>query len=138
VADGDQTAPGGDESGDAGAVIRSFVEGDAERLPAALHPDVELWLSAFVEPDVWLRGREEVLRWFRGTAGSHRAYLHRIREVAPSVWFAFGRVQLSEPERGMRDYQVVWMIAVRDGMIWRASSHETEAEARAAVRSPRP
>jgi hypothetical protein len=30
------------------------------------------------------------------------------------------------------------MIAVRDGMIWRASSHETEAEARAAVRSPRP
>jgi hypothetical protein len=54
------------------------------------------------------------------------------------VWLAFGRMQLSEPERGMRDYQVVWMVAIRDGLLWRASSHETEGQARAAVRSPRP
>ena len=54
------------------------------------------------------------------------------------MWLAFGRMQLSEPERGMRDYQVVWMVALRSGLLWRASSHETEAQARAAVRSPRP
>jgi hypothetical protein len=30
------------------------------------------------------------------------------------------------------------MLALRDGLLWRASSHETEAQARAAARSPRP
>ena len=89
-------------------------------------------------PTCWLRGREAVLRWYRRTAGSRRAYLHRVEEAAPAVWLAFGRMQLSEPERGMRDYQVVWMVALRNGLLWRASSHETEAQARAAVRSPRP
>ncbi|MEP6640543.1 MAG: hypothetical protein ABJB93_01420 [Gaiellales bacterium] len=119
-------------------MIRAFVEGDMARLSVALHPDVEVRLSAFVEPDLWLRGRESVLRWYRRTAGSHRAYLHRVQEAVPAVWLAFGRMQLSEPERGMRDYQVVWMVALRNGLLWRASSHETEAQARAAVRSPRP
>jgi hypothetical protein len=38
----------------------------------------------------------------------------------------------------MRDYQVVWMLALRDGMLWRASSHETEAQARTAAAAPRP
>ena len=47
-------------------------------------------------------------------------------------------MQLSEPARGMRDYQVVWMLALRDGMLWRASSHETEAQARTAAAAPRP
>jgi hypothetical protein len=61
-----------------------------------------------------------------------------VHEAAPSVWLAFGRMQLSEPARGMRDYQVVWMVALRDGMVWRASSHETEAQARAAAGAPRP
>jgi hypothetical protein len=133
----DRTGTASDPA-DAGAVIRAFVEGDIARLGVALHPDVEVRLSAFVEPDLWLRGREAVLRWYRRTAGSHRAYLHRVQEAVPAVWLAFGRMQLSEPERGMRDYQVVWMIALRNGLLWRASSHETEAQARAAVRSPRP
>jgi hypothetical protein len=137
LADDDQTGTGGDPA-DAGAVIRAFVEGDMARLSSALHPDVEVRLSAFVEPDLWLRGREAVLRWHRRTSGSHRAYLHRVQEAAPAVWLAFGRMQLSEPERGMRDYQVVWMVALRNGLLWRASSHETEAQARGAVRSPRP
>jgi hypothetical protein len=61
-----------------------------------------------------------------------------VAAAAPAVWLAFGRMQISEPDRGMRDYQVVWMIALRDGIVWRASSHETESEARAAARSPRP
>lgn len=119
-------------------MIRGFVEGDIVRLSAVLHPDVEVRLAAFVEPVLWLRGREAVLRWYRRTAGSHRAYLHRVQEAAPAVWLAFGRMQLSEPERAMRDYQVVWMIALRGGLLWRASSHETEAQARSAVSSPRP
>jgi hypothetical protein len=138
VADGDQTVTGGDDPGEAGPLIRAFVEGDRGRLEAVLHPDVEVHLSAFVDPDLWLRGREAVLRWYGRTAGSHRAYLHRMAEAAPAVWLAFGRMQLSEPDRGMRDYQVVWMIGLRDGAVWRASSHETEAQARAAARSPRP
>jgi hypothetical protein len=138
VVDGDQTVAGGDDPGEAGPVIRAFVEGDRARLESTLHPDVEVHLSAFVEPRLWLRGREAVLRWYGGSAGSHRSYLHRVAEAAPAVWLAFGRMQISEPDRGMRDYQVVWMIALRDGVVWRASSHETEAEARAAARSPRP
>ena len=138
VVDGDQTVAGGDDPGEAGPVIRAFVEGDRARLESTLHPDVEVHLSAFVEPRLWLRGREAVLRWYGGSAGSHRSYLHRVTEAAPAVWLAFGRMQLSEPDRGMRDYQVVWMIALRSGVVWRASSHETEAEARAAARSPRP
>jgi hypothetical protein len=138
VADGDQTVTGGDDPGEAGPLIRAFVEGDRGRLEVALHPDVEVHLSAFVEPDLWLRGREAVLRWYARAAGSHRSYLHRMAEAAPAVWLAFGRMQLSEPDRGMRDYQVVWMIALRDGTVWRASSHETEAQARAAARAPRP
>jgi hypothetical protein len=138
VVDGDQTLAGGDDPGEAGPVIRAFVEGDRARLESTLHPDVEVHLSAFVEPRLWLRGREAVLRWYGGSAGSHRSYLHRVAEAAPAVWLAFGRMQISEPDRGMRDYQVVWMIALRDGVVWRASSHETEAEARAAARSPRP
>ena len=129
---------GGDDPADAGAAIRAFVEGDLAKLGAVLHPDVEVRLSAFVESALRLRGREAVLRWYGRTAGSHRAYLHRVQEAVPAVWLAFGRMQLSEPERGMRDYQVVWMIALRDGLVWRASSHETEAQARAAARSPRP
>ncbi len=119
-------------------MIRAFVEGDVARLGPALHPDVEVRLSAFVESALRLHGREAVLRWYRRTAGSHRAYLHRVQEAAPAVWLAFGRMQLSEPARGMRDYQVVWMVALRDGMVWRASSHETEAQARAAAGAPRP
>jgi hypothetical protein len=138
VAESELTAAGGDDPGQAGTTIRAFVEGDPERLPEALHPDVEVRLTAFVEPSVWLRGPEDVLRWHRNAAGAQRAYLHRVAGVAPSVWLAFGRMQLSEPERGMRAYPVVWMIALRDGLLWRASSHETEAEARAAARSPRP
>jgi hypothetical protein len=138
VADGDQTVAGGDDPGEAGPVIRAFVEGDRGRLESTLHPDVEVHLSAFVDPGLWLRGREAVLRWYGASAGSHRSYLHRVAEVAPAVWLAFGRMQLSEPDRGMRDYQVVWMIALRDGVVWRASSHETEVEARTAVRAPRP
>jgi hypothetical protein len=138
LADDDQTGPDGRDPADAGAVIRAFVEGDVARLNTVLHPDVEVLLSAFVEPDLWLRGREAVLRWYRRTTGSHRAYLHRVEEAAPAVWLAFGRMQLSEPERGMRDYQVVWMVALRNGLLWRASSHETEAQARTAARSPRP
>jgi hypothetical protein len=138
LADDDQTGTDGRDPADAGAVIRAFVEGDIPRLNVVLHPDVEVRLSAFVDPDLWLRGREAVLRWYRRTTGSHRAYLHRVQEAAPAVWLAFGRMQLSEPERGMRDYQVVWMIALRNGLLWRASSHETEAQARAAARSPRP
>ena len=138
MVDGDGTLTGGDDPAEAGPVIRAFVEGDRARLQATLHPDVEVHLSAFVEPRLWLRGREAVLRWYGGNAGSHRSYLHRVAEAAPAVWLAFGRMQLSEPDRGMRDYQVVWMIALRDGVVWRASSHETEAEARAAARSPRP
>jgi SnoaL-like domain len=138
LADDDQTGTGATDPAEAGAIIRAFVEGDTARLSAVLHPDVEVRLSAFVEPDLWLRGREAVLRWYRRTAGSRRAYLHRMQEAAPAVWLAFGRMQLSEPERGMRDYQVVWMVALRNGLLWRASSHETEAQARAAVRSPRP
>ncbi len=138
VVDGDQTVAGGDDPGEAGPVIRAFVEGDRGRLESTLHPEVEVHLSAFVDPHLWLRGREAVLRWYGASAGSHRAYLHRVAEAAPAVWLAFGRMQLSEPERGMRDYQVVWMIALRNGVVWRASSHETEAEARAAARSPRP
>jgi hypothetical protein len=138
LTDDDQTGTGGADPADAGAVIRAFVEGDMTRLHAVLHPEVEVRLAAFVEPDLWLRGHEAVLRWYRRTAGSRRAYLHRVQEAAPAVWLAFGRMQLSEPERGMRDYQVVWMVALRNGLLWRASSHETEAQARAAVRSPRP
>jgi hypothetical protein len=138
VAESELTAEGGDDPGQAGAAIRAFVEGDLERLAETLHPEVEVRLTAFVEPSVWLRGPEDVLRWHRRAAGSQRAYLHRVAGVAPSVWLGFGRVQLSEPERGMRDYQVVWMLALRDGLLWRASSHETEVEARAAARSPRP
>ncbi len=138
MANTEQTAPGGDDPGDAGQVIRAFVEGDLARLGGALHPDVEVRLSAFVEAALRLRGRESVLRWYRRTAGSYRAYLHRVQEAAPGVWLAFGRMQLSEPARGMRDYQVVWMLALRDGMLWRASSHETEAQARAAAGAPRP
>ena len=113
---------GGDDPADAGAAIRAFVEGDLAKLAAVLHPDVEVRLSAFVESALRLRGREAVLRWYGRTAGSHRAYLHRVQEAVPAVWLAFGRMQLSEPERGMRDYQVVWMIALRDGLVWRASS----------------
>ena len=135
--DDDQTGTGSGAA-DAGPVIRAFVEGDTARLRPVLHPDVEVRLSAFAEPDLWLRGREAVLRWYRRTAGSHRAYLHRVQEAVPAVWLAFGRMQITEPERGMRDYQVVWMVAIRDGLVWRASSHETEAQARAAVSSPRP
>jgi hypothetical protein len=131
-------APGGDEPGAAGQVIRAFVEGDRARLGGVLHPDVEVRMSAFVESALRLRGRDAVLRWYRRTAGSHRAYLHRMQEAAPGVWLAFGRMQLSEPARGMRDYQVVWMLALRDGLLWRASSHETEAQARAAAAAPRP
>jgi ketosteroid isomerase-like protein len=127
LADGDQMVTGGDDPADAGAAIRAFVEGDLAKLGAVLHPDVEVRLSAFVESALRLRGREAVLRWYGRTAGSHRAYLHRVQEAVPAVWLAFGRMQLSEPERGMRDYQVVWMIALRDGLVWRASSHETEA-----------
>ncbi len=138
LADGERTAPGGDDPGDAGQVIRAFVEGDVVRLQAALHPDIEVRISAFVESALRLHGREAVLRWYRRTAGSYRAYLHRVQEAAPAVWLAYGRMQLSEPARGMRDYQVVWMVALRDGMVWRASSHETEAQARAAAGSPRP
>jgi len=138
VAESERTAAGGDDPGQAGAAIRAFVEGDLARLAEALHPEVEARLTAFVEPSVWLRGPEDVLRWHRRAAGSQRAYLHRVAAVVPSVWLAFGRMQLSEPERGMRDYQVVWMLALRDGLLWRASSHETEAQARAAARSPRP
>jgi hypothetical protein len=138
VAESELTDAGGDDPGRAGATIRAFVEGDLGRLAEALHPEVEVRLTAFVEPGVWLRGPEDVLRWHRRAAGSQRAYLHRVAGVAPSVWLGFGRMQLSEPERGMRDYQVVWMLALRDGLLWRASSHETEAEARAAARSPRP
>lgn len=138
VADADRTVTGGDDPGEAGPLIRAFVEGDRGRLEAALHPDVEVHLSAFVDPPSLLRGREAVLRWYARTAGSHRSYLHRVAEAAPAVWLAFGRMQLSEPDRGMRDYQVVWMIALRDGAVWRASSHETEAQARAAAGSPRP
>ncbi len=119
-------------------MIRAFVEGDVARLGPVLHPDIEVRLSAFVESALRLRGRESVLRWYRRTAGSYRAYLHRVQEAAPAVWLAFGRMQLSEPARGMRDYQVVWMVALRDGMVWRASSHETEAQARAAAGAPRP
>jgi hypothetical protein len=133
-----QPANGVSDPVEAGTVIRAFVEADTARLTRLLHPDVEVRLSAFVEPDVWLRGREAVTRWLRQTAGSRRAYLHRVQEAAPSVWLAFGRIQLSEPDRGMRDYQVVWMVALRGGKLWRASSHETEPEARAAVRAPRP
>jgi hypothetical protein len=133
-----EQARGGGDPVEAGAVIRAFVEADSTRLKRVLHPDVEVRLSAFVDPEVWLRGGEAVLRWLRSTSGSRRAYLHRVQEAAPSVWLAFGRIQLSEPERGMRDYQVVWMVALRDGMLWRASSHETEAQARAAVHAPRP
>ena len=54
VADGDQTITGGDGPGAAGPLIRAFVEGDRGRLDAALHPDVEVHLSAFVDPDLWL------------------------------------------------------------------------------------
>lgn len=138
MAESERTEPGGDDPGQAGATIRAFVEGDLERLGEALHPEVEVRLTAFVEPSVWLRGAEDVLRWHRHAAGAQRAYLHRVAGVAPSVWLGFGRMQLSEPERGMRDYQVVWMLALRDGLVWRASSHETEAQALAAARSPRP
>jgi hypothetical protein len=138
MANSEHTAPGGDDPGDAGAVIRAFVEGDLAKLGAMLHPDVEIRLSAFVEPALRLRGREAVLRWHARAAGSHRAYLHRVCEAVPAVWLAFGRMQLSEPQRGMRDYQVVWMVALRNGLLWRASSHETESQARAAARSPRP
>ena len=138
MAESERTATGGDDPGQAGATIRAFVEGDLARLSEALHPEVEVRLTAFVEPSVWLRGPEDVLRWHRHAAGSQRAYLHRVAAVEPSVWLGFGRIQLSEPERGMRDYQVVWMLALRDGLLWRASSHETEAQARAAARSPRP
>ena len=137
LADDDQTGAGGDPA-DAGAVIRVFVEGDMARLSSVLHPDVEVRLAAFVEPDLWLRGREAVLRWYKRTAGSHRAYLHRVQEAAPAVWLAFGRMQLSEPERGYA--------RLPGGVDGRASQrpcvagelHETEAQARAAVRSPRP
>jgi hypothetical protein len=138
LASGEQTAPGGDDSGDAGLVIRAFVEGDLARLGGVLHPDVEVRMSAFVDAALRQRGPESVLRWYRRTAGSHRAYLHRVQPAAPGVWLAFGRMQLSEPARGMRDYQVVWMLALRDGMLWRASSHETEAQARTAAAAPRP
>jgi SnoaL-like domain len=138
VAESELTAADGDDPGQAGATIRAFVEGDLDRLAGVLHPEVEVRLTAFVAPGVWLRGPEDVLRWHRRAAGSQRAYLHRVAGVVPSVWLGFGRMQLSEPERGMRDYQVVWMLALRDGLLWRASSHETEAEARAAARSPRP
>ncbi|HKV66689.1 MAG TPA: nuclear transport factor 2 family protein, partial [Gaiellales bacterium] len=120
VADADRTVAAGDDPGEAGPLIRAFVEGDRGRLEATLHPDVEVHLSAFVDPDLWLRGREAVLRWYGRTAGSHRAYLHRVAEAAPAVWLAFGRMQLSEPHRGMRDYQVVWVIALRNGAVWRA------------------
>lgn len=138
LADTDQTATGGDDPGEAGALIRAFVEGDLNRLGDLLHADVEVRLAAFVEPEVLLRGPAEVIRWLRRAAGSQRAYLHRVAEVAPAVWLGFGRMQLSGPARGMRDYQVVWMLALRDGRLWRASSHETEAQARVAARSPRP
>ncbi len=138
MAESELTAAGGDDPGQAGTTIRAFVEGDLERLAQALHPEVEVRLTAFADPSVWLRGPEEVLRWHRRAAGAQRGYLHRVAAVAPSVWLAFGRMQLSEPDRGMRDYQVVWMLALRDGRLWRASSHETEAQARSAARSPRP
>ena len=86
-----------------------------------LHPDVEVRLSAFAEPDLWLRGREAVLRWYRRTAGSHRAYLHRVQEAVPDgVARVRAHADHQSRKRGMRDYQVVWMVAIRDGLVWRA------------------
>jgi ketosteroid isomerase-like protein len=104
-------------------VLELFEALDAGRLDEllhAIHPGAELRpLSADGET---LLGREGAAQWLDSLQSRDALLRHTVERTIPlpgDVVVAVGRQQRFEPDDGLVDRPVVWLLHFRDGRLWR-------------------
>ncbi len=114
-----------------------FQAGSFDELVDLIHPDAVVLLKS-VRPGHIVRGRDEVVRFFRETA----THLHGMaadvyRPLDENRVIIEGRVRWMDDERVLRDDPAIWALEFRDGLLFLSTPARTAVEAEAALASLR-
>jgi hypothetical protein len=115
-----------------------FQSGSFDELAELIHPDAVVLLKS-VRPGHIVRGRDEIVRFFREALVAH------LYAIAAEVYRPLdedrviieGRVRWMDDERVLRDDPGVWALEFRDGLLFLATPTRAAVEAETALASLR-
>lgn len=115
-------------------VFRQFIENDFDSVVPLLHPDVEAHPS--LEGAPWLKGRDEVARWWATLASRDGEIEVRPLDFeARGDWVLVRGYLRRRDGRTLSESQVHWLYEFRDGLVVRMESHPTRESALAAIQA---
>jgi ketosteroid isomerase-like protein len=96
-------------------------QGDREAFVGLFHPDVEL---RSVLTDQVYRGHAGVNAWFEVLTSALvlAPTVTEIESVDANAWYVTGRLQASQPEGGIADHPMTWLVILDEGLIWHSRS----------------
>jgi ketosteroid isomerase-like protein len=105
-----------------------------DELADLIHPEAVVVLKS-VHPGHVVRGREEVVQFFRDTLAAH---LHAIavdvfRPLDENRVIIEGRVRWMDDEHVLRDDPGIWAVEFRDGLLFLSTPARTAVEAESAL-----
>jgi ketosteroid isomerase-like protein len=115
-----------------------FQAGAFDELAELIHPEAVVLLKS-VRPGHIVRGRDEVVQFFRETLAAH---LHGIaadvyRPLDENRVIIEGRIRWMDDDRVLRDDPGIWALEFRDGLLFLSTPARTAVEAEASLNSLR-
>jgi len=114
----------------------TYADGRLKELAAFVHPDAEIEML-FLQGDV-ARGPTGLLEALEQAARSpHKPVMTGIEELDADAAVMYGTIRLPIPEHGLAYRNAAWLGVLRDGLLWRVTTHADVDAARAAYRAAR-
>jgi ketosteroid isomerase-like protein len=109
-----------------------------DELAELIHPDAAVLLKS-VRPGHIVRGRDEVVQFFRETLTTHLYGIAAevFRPLDENRVIIEGRVRWMDDERVLRDDPGIWALEFRDGLLFLSTPARTAVEAEASLSSLR-
>jgi ketosteroid isomerase-like protein len=112
-------------------LTREFERRDLDGYLALMHPDVVFTTVAFGEERVF-RGHEGVREWWETLSAKpgYDAYSSSATAIADDAVVIRARIRAPSHSGGYLDVAALWLLVVRDGLVWRYRPVESEQAAR--------
>ena len=113
-------------------VARAFERRDLAAYLALMHPDVAFTTVAFGRERVF-RGHEGVREWWEALSvrPGYDAYRASATAIADDAVLIRARIRAPNDAGGYLDAAALWLLIVRDELVWRYRPVESEEAARA-------
>lgn len=112
-------------------LARDFERRDLGAYLELMHPAVEFTTVAFGEERVF-RGHDGVREWWENlsTRPGYDAYSSAATKLADDAILIRARIRAPSGSGGYLDAAALWLLVVRDGLVWRYRPVASEAAAR--------